>query len=96
MQTAKGLPEAGGTLVKDQHDATISGQLAHFVQEVILRPHVAHHLHLDHANIVAIDQGFQLGVVVVVEGEHGAPEVTRHTIGFEPRQQMTSQVLVVA
>ena len=46
---------------------------------------IARHLHLDHADVVLIDQCRQFLKVVVVEREDGTLEVAWYAVGRETR-----------
>ena len=95
MQTAKGLTETRGAFVKNQDNATICSELANFVQKVIFRPFVTHHLHFDDTNVLRVHQCLKLCVVVVVEGEDRTAQALRHAFGVEARQQMAGQVFTI-
>jgi len=58
VQAAKSFAEAGGALVKDEHNTSLGGKFANLMQEIVLRLVVSDHFHLDDANVMRVNEKF--------------------------------------
>ena len=96
MKAAESLPEPGTAFIKNEDNTFGRGEIAYFMEKVVLWSAISGNFHLYRPDIVLTDDSFEFIKPIIAEWQNCPLKMLGNAIRLQARQKVISQITFVA